>query len=281
VRALLAVGLAVVAVAACSSGGSPSSGSGANGSAVVGRPPADGYFVQPAPVGAFASLPNDAQAAAMVHRTPWEPRPQNTPANRTVPPTDFRPQAYPGMVNGQQVYARIDGNFTGTTDEIIQWAAAKWGLPDNVIRAEAVAESGWFQNNKEPDGKPIDQQGYGDFGVNNGCGGSPTAAPYGPDGPASFGIMQAKWCTLNDPNEDGYGGWPWTENSTAYDLDTYAAVIRGCYEGWEPWLGNGYHAGDLWGCVGRWNSGAWYSPAAQSYIGRVQQALATKPWLTW
>ena len=33
---------------------------------------------------------------------------------------------------------RITGNFTGTTDEIIQWAACKWGWSDNVVRAQAV-----------------------------------------------------------------------------------------------------------------------------------------------
>jgi hypothetical protein len=41
--------------------------------------------------------------------------------------------------------ARVDGQFTGTTDEILQWAACKWGLPDDLIRADAVVESTWFQ----------------------------------------------------------------------------------------------------------------------------------------
>jgi hypothetical protein len=242
-----------------------------------GRPPVGGYLPL-RPVGAFATLPDDYAAAQTVRRSSWEPRPENIVANHQVPPPDFRPAGYPGMVNEGAVFGRITGNFTGTTDEIFQWAAAKWGLPDDVIRAEAVAESGWYQNHKDADGKPVDQQGYGDFGD---CGGSPAAAPYGTGGPASFGILQAKWCTLNDPTQPGYGGWPWTETSTAYAVDSYAAVIRACYEGWEPWLGAGYHAGDLWGCVGRWNSGAWYDTAARNYIGRVQHALQDKPWLQW
>jgi hypothetical protein len=240
-------------------------------------PPLGGYFPLK-PVGAFAMLPDDLAAAQTVRRSTWEPRPENNQANHQVPPPDFRPAGYPGMVNEAAVFGRISGNFTGTTDEIIQWTAAKWGLPDDLIRAEAVAESGWYQDHKDPDGKPVDQQGYGDFGD---CGGSPAAASYGPDGPSSFGIMQAKWCTLNDPTQPGFGGWPWTETSTAYSLDTYGAVIRACYEGWEPWLGNGYHPGDLWGCVGRWNAGAWYTPGARNYIARVQQALQAKPWLQW
>ena len=68
-------------------------------------------------------LPDDAAAAAMVRRSAWEPRPENTVANHTVPPLDFRPPPYPGLINGPQVFDRISGNFTGTTDEIIQWAA--------------------------------------------------------------------------------------------------------------------------------------------------------------
>ncbi len=31
--------------------------------------------------------------------------------------------------------------------------------------------------------------------------------------------MQAKWCTLNKQTQPGYGGWPWTETSTAYAVD--------------------------------------------------------------
>ena len=256
-------------------GSAPDAASAPEGSA---RPPAGGYFPAAMPVGSFTMLPDDAAAAAMVRRSTWEPRPENTAANQTVAPADFRPAPYPGLVNGQMVFERITGNFTGTTDEIIQWTAAKWGLPDDVIRAAAVQESGWFQNHKDPDGKPIDQQGYGDFGD---CGGAPIGSPFGPDGPASFGIMQVKWCTLNDPEAPGTGGWPWTENSTAWALDTYGAVVRACYEGWEPWLGPAYRAGDLWGCVGRWNAGAWHDPVAERYLQHVRQEYDAKPWLGW
>ncbi|WP_433782273.1 hypothetical protein ACQPX6_20495 [Actinomycetospora sp. CA-101289] len=241
------------------------------------RPPAGGYLAL-RPPGAFDLLPDDERAAAMVRRSTWEPRQQNTAANQAVAPADFRPAGYPGMLNESAIFGRITGNFTGTTDEIIQWGAAKWGLPDDLVRAQAVVESGWFQNHKEPDGKPIDQQGYGDFGD---CGGSPDASGYGPDGPSSFGLLQAKWCTLNDPDQSGFGGWPWTENSTAYAVDTYGAIMRACLEGWDVWLGPEYKPGDVWGCAGRWFAGGWYNPPANDYIHRVQQALRDKPWLRW
>ena len=35
----------------------------------------------------------------------------------------------------------VTGGFTGTTDEIIQWAAHKWGIPEDILRAVAVNES--------------------------------------------------------------------------------------------------------------------------------------------
>ena len=82
--------------------------------------------------------------------------------------------------------------------------------------------------------------------------------------------MQVKWCSMKDEDADGYGPWPWAEQSTAYNLDFYGAVIRGCLEGWDTWLGPDYVAGDLWGCVGRWFAGAWHSPDAENYIAEVQ-----------
>ena len=287
-RALLAaLGFMLLLTAACAGppaaslpdpgGGTPGPASPDAAPGPDGSPPPDGYFAL-RPVGSFATLPDDAQAAAMVRRSGWEPRPENTEANQTVPPEGTRLDGYAGMVNGPAVFGRITGNFTGTTEEIIQWAAIKWGLPDELIRGEAVAESSWYQGLRDPSGAPINQRGYGDFGD---CGGSPPAAPYGASGPSSFGLMQVKWCSMENRPVTGTGGWPWTERSTAYAVDTYAAVIRGCYEGWDVWLGRDYRAGDLWGCVGRWFAGNWHSSTADDYVDRVQQAVAAKPWLSW
>jgi hypothetical protein len=90
-------------------------------------PPAGGYFgLQP--VGSGSSLPNDVQAAAMVKRSSWEPRPQNAKANSTVP-TGLTLGKHGGVapIWNDWLLPRVTGNFTGTTDEIIQWAALKWG----------------------------------------------------------------------------------------------------------------------------------------------------------
>lgn len=232
------------------------------------------------PVGSFSALPNDSQAAAIVRRSAWEPRPENRPANATVPPATFKTAGYSGMKNHAALFGRVTGNFTGTTDEIIQWAAIKWGVSDNLLRAQAVTESNWYQNRKDAAGKPMPNYGYGDYGSCAGQG-SPPPSGYGTSGPSSFGILQVKWCAMKDASAPGYDGWPWSENSTAYNLDFYGAILRGCYEGWDTWLGNGYAAGDMWGCVGRWYAGQWYSSAAQTYIAKVKEYYNSRPWLSW
>ena len=242
------------------------------------NPPRPGGYFKLLPVGSFSSLPTDAKAAQMVHYSTWEPRPQNSTADKAIPPSSFKTAGYSGMENHAAVFGRVDGNFTGTTDEIIQWAAAKWGLPDDVMRAQAIVETGWYQDNKDAQGHPIPGEGYGDFG---GCGGSPPPSGYGVNGPSSFGIMQDRWCAIKDPSAPGYDGWPWSENSTAYNLDVYGAVMRGCYEGWDTWLGGKYKAGNLWGCVGKWFSGTWFTGGAKSYIADVKAVDQSKSWRGW
>jgi hypothetical protein len=76
------------------------------------------------------------------------------------------------------------------------------------------------------------------------------------------------------------GTFPFTRDSTAAAADYWGAYIRGCYEGWAYWLGSGYKAGDLWGCVGSWFSGDWHSSAANAYISRVQGNENSRTWLT-
>src|SRR5207248_16357 len=107
----------------------------APGASAAAPPPSGGYFTGMQGLGSLPSLPSDSQAASVVHRSSWEPRPDNYTANHTVPPAGFVTLGYSGMQNHAQLFGRVTGNFTGTTDEIIQWAAAKWGLPDDIIRA--------------------------------------------------------------------------------------------------------------------------------------------------
>ena len=44
--------------------------------------------------------------------------------------------------------------------------------------------------------------------------------------------------------------------------------------------GKPYKRGDIWGSVGAWYSGRWWTDLARGYIGRVQDALRRKTWRT-
>ena len=237
-------------------------------------PPSAGYFTL-RPVGSYASLPSDATAAARVHRSNWEPRQDNTPYNYTTPHLlDLRPaeqaeHSYDPRWN-TYILKRITGHYVGTTDEIFQWAAAKWGIPDNLIRTIAYVESGWHESN------------FGDFVRDRTeCLPGYRAVPC----PVTFGIVGVKSTSWR-------GIFPWNRDSTAAAVDVLGGWLRGCYEGWVWWLrapGNHfhgtYHAGDIWGCVGAWYSGEWYdgSPhdeqSGEGYIYQVKYWEKVQPWL--
>ena len=49
-----------------------------------------------------------------------------------------RPRAVGGAYDAHWdswLLPRVDGQFTGTTDEIFQWGACKWGLPEALLRS--------------------------------------------------------------------------------------------------------------------------------------------------
>jgi autotransporter family porin len=220
-----------------------------------------GYFSTLPP---GSSLPAGGTCAGRV-RPAAEQRLDNALANATVPTAGGFTLAVLDGQNGynqhaQALEARVTGNFTGTTDEIIQWAACKWGFDENVVRAIAVAESNWHQN------------AVGDWTID------PALCPPGrlPPCPRSFGIHQVTW------SSDPVGTYPWSRRSTAFNLDASLLVHRICFEGDMRWLRDvgysSYAAGDLWGCVGQWYSGGWHDPDAQTYITRIKGFVATHPW---
>lgn len=199
-------------------------------------------------------LPDDAKCASLVKRSSWEPRPDNYQANHTN--VYAQGHRLTGSYLEQYGYQeRVTGNFTGTTDEIIQWAACKWGFDAEDVRAQAVKESTWHQSELGDCGEVTVPE-------TRGC--------------ASVGILQVKGANLPPTHP---GTWPYAQQSTAFNLDYALAVRRACFEGKETWLGCGYHAGDLWGCIGRWFSGGWYDSGAQNYIALVKEQLALKRWL--
>ena len=90
-----------------------------------------------------------AQAAKLVNAPGWgEPRPGNRVANHTVP-SQAQLHAWRASCRWPSCgmpYARyVNGQFRGTTNEIIQWAGHKWGFRPQLLRAVATVESWWHQ----------------------------------------------------------------------------------------------------------------------------------------
>ena len=168
-----------------------------------------------------------------------------------------------------EIAIRVTGNLTGTTSEILHWAACKWGIDEDIVRAQAAVESWWRQDAKGDWGTDPDRcpPGHGP-GVDD---------PNRPDEcPESWGILQTRY-----PYEQS--AWPGMADSTAFNADTAYAIWRACYEGYEWWLnyverGADYYPGETWGCVGRWYAGRWHTSEAEYYIGRVKNYLNSRIW---
>ena len=224
-------------------------------------PTGNGYFgTEPAHANYIPRT--DSYCASAVKPNSWEPRPDNDQANHTVfaPPFGWPVENY--WTGWRDKRDKVTGNFTGTTTEIIQWAACKWGIDEDTIRAQAVVESYWHMDT------------IGDV-----C---------GPAGEGSYGLLQIK-------NEDCsgsvvHGGYPDTMQATALNVDWYGAHIRACYDGdfydGGNWLYNGQtvdqiaaqHGWDyvFWTCIGAHFSGDW-SPG-QPYEMTVRKTLADRTW---
>ena len=229
------------------------------GEATENRPKRDSkldYFGNVA--GKNANIPRDDwECAAQVRRDGWEARPENAPYNNTTAPHGF----FQGGASSGDLWetyrSRITGNFTGTTDEILQWVSCKWGFDEDLNRAVAIVESWW------------NQSGVGDTWH---------------AGNESYGLMGVRRST--------WPGWPWTRDSTATNVDVANAVRRTCLDGGFGWLGNGYHAGDLWGCVEYWFTGGWWpewdcprlwefgrgDPRSCNYTDKVANHMWSRTW---
>jgi hypothetical protein len=219
-----------------------------------------------------SALPDGAQCAARVRRSPWEARPENTAANHRIPqPAQLR-KLYETPRHGgapAQSLVRVDGNFTGTTDEIIQWGACKWGFDEDVVRAIAMDESHWLQSD------------VGDWTTDLSL--CPPASVNGGGCYQSYGLLQIKYRSYP-------GTWPMSREDTAFNVDYKLGYQRACFEGKIKWLRedvpqpgyptypNGSEDQMLWGCVGDWYSGDWYDPGAITYIQRVRDELAKRGW---
>lgn len=232
----------------------------------------------PTPTGEtyFSTLPPGSELPSGTECAGWvKPRPENKGLNQAYNLTtggqgiaaDFFPFGASDPRANTEIGVRVDGEFTGTTDEILQWAACKWGVGEDMVRAQAAIESWWHQDAKGDWGSDPDRcppgHGLGVDGVPGQC-------------PESWGILQNRY-----PYEQS--AWPGMAYSTAFNADLTYAIWRACYEGYEWWLndverGWDYAAGDAWGCMGRWFSGRWHTEAAEWYIAEVQAYYYDRIW---
>jgi autotransporter family porin len=218
-----------------------------------------------------AKLPSDAECAAAVRKTP-ENKGDNQKANATLGNQRLSSDFFGSSNDSRaatEIAPRVTGNFTGTTDEILQWAACKWGIDEDMVRAQAAVESWWHQDTKgdwtTDASRCAPDHGLGVDGKDGQC-------------PESFGVLQTRY-----PYEQS--AWPGISESTAFNADTAYAIWRSCYEGYDWWLnsadrGKEYQAGDAWGCMGRWFSGRWYTDDANTYIGKVKDYFNSRIWET-
>ena len=193
--------------------------------------PATGRFAT-LPVG--ATLPSEQQCATAVRRMT-----ENRPENVT-------PNAVRGT-SPHNEYPRVTGNFVGTTDEILQWAACKWGIDEDLVRAQIAVHSWWSMT------------AVGDNGESFGLG--QVRLPYHPG-------------AFEDDN---------AKRSTAYNVDYTYQVWRDCFEGKLTWLntferGAEYRSGDAMGCMGVWFSGRWRTEPAVQFIAQVEDHLRNRIW---
>ena len=193
---------------------------------------------------------SDAAAAARVRPAPAEPRPDNARATRRTP-TEAELERYrldralAVPMRPERFDRRVTGAYRGSTDEILQWGAAKWGFPPDLFRAAAAVESFWRQDT------------VGDHGE-------------------SFGLLQVR-----GPVHAGTD--PLARLSVAFNVDYYGATLRHYVDGCARWLnrkerGATYEAGDVWGSIGAWYAGRWRTDGAERYIAKVQQRYAERPW---
>jgi hypothetical protein len=223
----------------------------------------------------------DAQAAACVQHVA-EAVPANSQYTSYVPTASEESTWQAAIANqehGPEVNAvtGLDGLSNPSTDDLIQWASYKWGIPTDWIRAEAMSESHW-SNTDAGDVATVSNSDYAQYPA--------LAQVSGPNctsncqAARSLGLMQVSWTPEDQSGFGfGYGTEPLRWKSIAFNLDFYAGVVRWYYDGHCSWCGSGYSAGQQWPSIGAWfEPTPWGNSGATSYESGVQTHLANRDW---
>ena len=252
----------------------------------------------------------------------------NSPFNMVIPTstqiTNFyaNPNGQAGQVILPADYFGITGFYPSllsvspSTDMLIRWAACKWGIDEDTLRAQMWQESQWH----------MDAAGDAQAGtVNPGQPGSCT--PPGNSGqgtPMNTAIFNIPIVFFNATEVMNQGGcfqsygigqekvsfftteFPTISQSTAFAVDLRAGAERGCIKGDQQayftsnntctagqTAGHGTCSADVTncqggnaaactdlqnGCVATHVSGDWWGPLATSYFASIQTGITNKPW---
>ncbi len=228
---------------------------------IVSIPPPFLTYVTPTPGGPSSPTPT------MTQGTPTSPSVGNPGA--TLPPGSALPSesACAASITTSSFEPRPD-NYAANhrVPTAAQIANLQPGIDVNIVRAEAVQESNWHQSQ------------LGDYTTNQSL--CPPGTWNGSSCYQSYGILQIKYTYFKTE-------WPMSQQDTAFSAEFVYGWLRNCYEGWADYLYQltpspgyaPYHAGDIWGCLGFWFSGAWYTSGAINYINIIKQDYQQKPWL--
>jgi hypothetical protein len=178
---------------------------------------------------------SDAAAAALVTHRP-EIRSGNAAANAYVPTdSELAPfhAAHNSYGEAESYFNPLRRYVTGrsrlanpSTDDLIQWTAHKWGIPEDVIRAQMAVESWWRQSAMGDLTAESDPGAFPSFSCPGG----------GPRCYESLGLAQDRWRPDRSLNP---GSEPLRWKSTAFNLDLYGANIRFYYDGYAAQWGPG------------------------------------------
>jgi hypothetical protein len=252
----------------------------------------------PAPTGHYsmmgpnASLPSESACAAAVSAAP---EPENAPWNANdgtgynsntaiqTTPSYFYQNAGSQIRYPNADFAKVDGNYAGTTDDIMRVYSCKWGEDENWMRAQSMVESGWHQDcadmhggsgcnengdNNNPDGScsglpagisdgswPVISSG-GDFIGTDSAGGASAAA--------SWSIIQSKAACAE------WYSWPMLALSTSWGEDYEGAKWRSCMNGHGN-FGSSAYTSDVSNAASNPNGA--YSGGEPKYLGSGETNL--------
>lgn len=213
-----------------------------------------------------ASIPlSDSTAAAYVAQTA-ERIAGNATANAYYNASEVT--TYQATNAGDHYLDNVTGNYvdpagTPTTSEILQWGAAKWGIPLVILKAMAERESSWVQAAMGDREDGVDASQY------------PVQSRIDSDSVyESLGLMQIKWQPDGSPNP---GTEPLRWKSTAFNVDYTGARLRYFFDGFGPGTG-GEERNSIGAHFTGGSSGNWGDASSDTYSQNNLNTVGAKPW---